>query len=133
VKEMLETFAILATILGTIVAAVLGWIESGEPFAARKFVASLLHALIAGGITYLGQGVVIVALQASAPVTYLMLFLAGAGVDVLLNRTEGAISSRTASQSATPSTVSTPPPASQATPLAVRLHLKRLIWLHFRC
>ena len=72
----------LAALLGGLVAALLGWMESGEPFKPRKFGGSAVRALIAAVIFAVGY-------QLTNSVTALDLFyafLGGAGVDVLGNR-----------------------------------------------
>jgi hypothetical protein len=73
----------LAALLGGLVAALLGWLESGEPFSPRKFGGSVIRALIAGIIFAAGYQL------SHGWVTVLDLFyafLGGAGVDVLGNR-----------------------------------------------
>jgi hypothetical protein len=75
----------LVALLGGLVAAFLGWLESGEPFDPRKFGGSGIRALVAGIIFAVGY-------QLSGSVTLLDLFyafLGGAGVDVLGNRISG--------------------------------------------
>jgi drug/metabolite transporter (DMT)-like permease len=75
----------LVALLGGLVAAFLGWLESGEPFDPRKFGGSGIRALVAGIIFAVGY-------QFSDSVTLLDLFyafLGGAGVDVLGNRISG--------------------------------------------
>ncbi len=73
----------IATLLGMLLNAVLGWVDSGDPFAPRKFVSSVLR----GVVTALG---VVVAFPATFPSTasigflqYVLAFLSGAGVDSL--------------------------------------------------
>ena len=77
----------LAALLGGLVAALLGWMESGEPFNPRKFGGSAVRALIAAVIFAVGY-------QLANSVTALDLFyafLGGAGVDVLGNRISGKL------------------------------------------
>ena len=72
----------LAGLSGGLVAALVGWLESGEPFNPRKFGGSVIRALIAGIIFAVGY-------QLSGTLGILDLFyafLGGAGVDVLGNR-----------------------------------------------
>ncbi len=78
----------LAALLGGIVTALLGWLESGEPFNPRKFGGSLIRSLIAAAIFAAGYqlssaGVGIIDL--------LYAFLGGAGVDVIGNRISGKL------------------------------------------
>jgi hypothetical protein len=77
----------LAGLSGGMVAAMLGWMESGEPFNSRKFGGSIIRAFIAGIIFAVGY-------QLSGSVGILDLFyafLGGAGVDVLGNRVAGKL------------------------------------------
>ena len=75
----------MAALFGGLVAALLGWLESNEPFNPRKFGGSAIRALIAGIIFAVGY-------QLSGTAGLLDLFyafLGGAGVDVLGNRVAG--------------------------------------------
>jgi hypothetical protein len=75
----------LVALLGGLVAALLGWLECGEPFDLRKFGGSIIRALIAGVVFAAGY-------HLSGPVGILDLFyafLGGAGVDVIGNRIAG--------------------------------------------
>ena len=77
----------LAALLGGIVAALLGWLESGEPFNLRKFGGSLIRSLIAAAIFAAGY-------QLSGSIGIIDLFyafLGGAGVDVIGNRISGSL------------------------------------------
>jgi len=72
-------------LLGGLVAALLGWLESGETFNPRKFGGSAIRALIAGVVFAAGY-------HLASPAGMLDLFyafLGGAGVDVLGNRIAG--------------------------------------------
>jgi hypothetical protein len=72
----------LVALLGGMVAALVGWLDSKEPFDERKFGGSAVRSLIAGIIFAVGY-------QLSDGVNTLDLFyafLGGAGVDVLGNR-----------------------------------------------
>ena len=72
----------LSALAGGLAAALLGWLDSGEPFDPRKFGGSAIRALIGGAIFAVGYDL-------AAPVAILDLFyafLGGAGVDVLGNR-----------------------------------------------
>ena len=78
----------LAALVGGIVAALLGWLDSGIPFEGRKFASSVLRAFVAAiafAASYAFLGPQVTALDCAAA------FLAGAGVDVLGNRLAGAI------------------------------------------
>lgn len=75
----------LAALLGGLVAALLGWLDSSELFNPRKFGGSAVRALIAAIIFAAGY-------QLANSVSVLDLFyafLGGAGVDVLGNRIAG--------------------------------------------
>ncbi len=72
----------LSALLGGLVAALLGWLDSNEAFNPRKFGGSGIRALIAGIVFAVGY-------HLSGQVGTLDLFyvfLGGAGVDVLGNR-----------------------------------------------
>ena len=76
---------------GGIVSSLLGWLDSGETFVPRKFMASVVRALIAGILFTIGytfaNGISILDLFTA--------FLGGAGIDVLGNRISGSIKART--------------------------------------
>ena len=80
----------IAALAGGIIAAVLGWLDSGENFESRKFGSSMLRALFAAvafavGYAYSNSiGVMDIAVA----------FCGGAGVDALGHRISGAISSK---------------------------------------
>ena len=75
-------YSALPALLGGLVSALLGWLESGETFNVRKFGGSAVRALIAAVVFAAGyqfaDGIGILDL--------LYAFLGGAGVDVLGNR-----------------------------------------------
>ena len=80
-------YAAGAAFLGGVVAALLGWLDSKEPFNGRKFGASLLRALVAGvslALVYTAKG-------DPGPTDLALAFLAGAGIDVLGNRAAGTM------------------------------------------
>ncbi|APV43649.1 hypothetical protein Dform_00289 [Dehalogenimonas formicexedens] len=75
----------LAALFGGIVAAALGWLESGEAFDLRKFGGSIVRSALAGVVISLGSSL-------AGPVDIAVLFyafLGGAGVDVIGNRLAG--------------------------------------------
>ncbi len=79
----------VATLLGALIASVLGWLDSGTPFEASKFIPSLIRGLIAAAVvfvsTYAGfVGEVTV-------YTIITAFLTGGGFDVLINRISGIV------------------------------------------
>lgn len=81
----------MAALLGGILVGLAGLWESHEPFDLRKFGASAIRALVAGGVfaaLYVLEG----------PLTGLDLlwaFLAGAGADTAINRFAGALGNGT--------------------------------------
>ena len=80
-----KLYIALAALLGSLVAALLGWLESKEPFNIRKFSGSAIRALIAGAVFAAGY-------ELSGTFGILDLFyafLGGAGVDVIGNRIAG--------------------------------------------
>jgi hypothetical protein len=77
----------LVAVVGGMVAALVGWLDSKEPFDARKFGGSAVRSLIAGIVFAVGY-------HLSGAVNTLDLFyafLGGAGVDVLGNRIAGKL------------------------------------------
>jgi hypothetical protein len=81
---MMDRFYVaLLALAGGLCAALLGWLESGEPFDPRKFGGSVIRALIAAAVFAAGYQL------SHGWLTVLDLFyafLGGAGVDVLGNR-----------------------------------------------
>lgn len=78
-------------IAGALFSAVLGWLDSGEVFAARKFSSSMLRAFIAGVVSALGFQ----SLTTIGTWEFVFAFLGGAGIDVIGNRVSGAITAKT--------------------------------------
>ncbi len=84
---MEKLYVALAALIGGLAAAVLGWIESKEPFEGRKFGGSAVRALVAAAVFAAGYE-----LYGRAGVLDLLYaFLGGAGVDVLGNRLAGKL------------------------------------------
>lgn len=80
----------LAAFIGGVLSAILGWLDSQEPFNPRKFAKSLGFALVAG----LGFAV---AYNFSDGVTIrdlITAFLGGAGWDAVTNRFIGSVTRR---------------------------------------
>lgn len=95
-------FICLAAILGALFTAVLGWINSGEPFVIRKFMGSVLAAILAA----VAAGI---AFQYIAPPTvrdFIMAFLAGAALDAGGKRVVTLIQNAITNSTTTPA----PPP-----------------------
>jgi hypothetical protein len=76
-----------AAFAGGIVAALLGWLESKEPFDARKFSASVARALVAAVAFAVGYHYA----NSITPVDIGIAFCGGAGFDVLGHRVSAAI------------------------------------------
>lgn len=77
----------VAAFIGAVASALLGWFDSAEPFAARKFSASIVRALVAA----VGLAVAYNYTNSISPIDLGIAFVAGSGVDVLGNRISGAI------------------------------------------
>lgn len=78
---------IALAIFGGVVSAVLGWLDSGEAFDARKFGASLLRAILGSAVAAMTfQGIETVDIF-----VYLTAFLTGAGLDVIGKRAQAVL------------------------------------------
>ena len=80
-------FIAISAFLGGLLAAGLGWLDSGKAFDPRKFGSSAIRAFIAGiifAVAYVFQNGITV-------IDILIAFTGGAGVDVIGNRVAGAI------------------------------------------
>lgn len=85
-----ELFLLLiATILGAVVNALLGWSESGDAFNTRKFIPSMFRGAIAAVLVFVLSSYA--NLESITLMIYVLAFLAGAGVDVTGNRIAGTI------------------------------------------
>ena len=84
---MERLYIALVALSGGLAAALLGWLESNEPFSPRKFGGSVIRSLVAGIVFAIGY-------HLSGPVGIIDLFyafLGGAGVDVIANRVAGKL------------------------------------------
>ena len=77
----------VAALVGGIVSALLGWCDSGEPFAPKKFASSIIRALVAGVVFAVGYSYT----NGLSPIDIGIAFVGGAGVDALGNRIAGSI------------------------------------------
>jgi len=110
--ETAQIILVTLTVFGAILAAVLGWAESGDPFNLRKFAASLGRAILAGllssllfqGATEITVGLIVLAL------------LTGAGVDVVGHRGIGALNELTKVNPQTPNPEKPPDPGKETEP-----------------
>jgi hypothetical protein len=93
VDDFTLALIVVDAIIGSLVSAYLGWADSGEPFDAKKFSASILHAIIAAVIFVLGYSFA----TTVAPWDFLVIFLGSAGVDVVINRAVGAVAQKASS------------------------------------
>lgn len=81
------TLATVAT-LGGVVSALLGWLEGTDSFAIRKFMPSVLRAVLAGTAFAIGYEATNLAVSSH---DLLIAFAGGAGIDVLGNRVAGVM------------------------------------------
>jgi hypothetical protein len=77
----------LAALLGGIVTALLGWLESSDSFSIRKFGGSLIRSVIAAAVFAAGYQLT----GSFGIIDLLYAFLGGAGVDVIGNRISGSL------------------------------------------
>lgn len=77
----------LMALLGGIVAALLGWLEANEPFVAKKFISSVVRALLAAVVFAVSYNF----MNELSTLDLLVAFLGGAGVDVLGKRIQATI------------------------------------------
>ena len=75
-----------AAFLGVMAVSLLGWLKSGEAFVVRKFVASLVTAVIAA----VGFAVAYQYSNALTPIDLGVAFLGGAGADSVRKGVAGA-------------------------------------------
>ena len=80
-----------AAFAGAVASALLGWLDSHEPWAARKFGASVVRGAVAAA----GLGLAFVAVDSAVTAKDLLLaFLSGAGFDAVGNRLAGAMAKK---------------------------------------
>lgn len=79
----------LAAFVGALASALLGWLESNEPFDGRKFGASAIRGLLAAAIFAVGYEF---KHELATTLDLFYAFLGGAGVDALGNRIAGKLS-----------------------------------------
>jgi hypothetical protein len=76
-------YVVLSALAGGLFSALVGWLESNEPFDPRKFGGSVIRSLIAAVIFAVGYQFAHTTVTA---LDFFYAFLGGAGVDVLGNR-----------------------------------------------
>ena len=77
----------IAALIGGLISAGLGWLESKEPFDPRKFGGSAIRSLIAALIFVAGYSFS----DSIGVLDLFYAFLGGAGVDVIGNRIAGKV------------------------------------------
>ena len=78
---------IALAVLGGVASAILGWMDSGDPFDSRKFGATILRAIIGAAIAAMTfQGI-----ESVDIFIYLSAFITGAGTDVIGKRLQEVI------------------------------------------
>lgn len=85
--EVSVVWIALAAFLGGIMSATFGWLDSHEPFSAKKFGRSVGAALIAAVVFAVGYNLV----GSIGARDLFIALLGGAGVDVLSNRVLGTL------------------------------------------
>ena len=78
----------LAAFGGGMTSTILGWLQSGLPFVPRKFFASALRSLLAGGSFAMAYSTV---MGTPTIADMIVAFGAGAGVEVLGHRLAGSV------------------------------------------
>jgi len=84
----------LAALGGALLAAVLGWLESGEAFVARKFFSSVIRAVFAAAFFAISSAFIVPTTPAEWVLGILGAIVGGAGIDAGGNRIAGAIAAR---------------------------------------
>jgi hypothetical protein len=79
----------LATVVGALTTSVLGWLDTGNPFDARKFAPGVIRGIVAAIVVFIAsyEGF----LGEVTMFTYLAAFIAGMAVDVAGNRIAGIL------------------------------------------
>ncbi len=77
----------VSAFVGGLFAATLGWLDSGDVFIGRKFISSVIRALVASGVFAIGYQLI----GTVSIMDIIIAFVAGAGVDCLGNRIAGSI------------------------------------------
>ena len=80
-------YVALSAFGGGILTALLGWLDSQEPFNARKFGRSMVAAILSG----IGYALAYSAVDVVGMRDILTAILGGAGVDVISNRVLGTV------------------------------------------
>ena len=83
-------YVALSAFGGGVGAGLLGWLEKGTGFSGRKFLPTIIRAIIAGGVIAISYPFVE---QMGLWAGLIGAFLAGAGIDVLGHRIAGTMKS----------------------------------------
>lgn len=75
----------LAAFAGGMISGYLGFLDSGEPWDTRKYVATILRSVLSGILFAVGYEIG----EEVGVIDYFYAILGGAGVDVLANRISG--------------------------------------------
>lgn len=86
--EILIVFVL--AIVGAIFSALLGWLESGEDFIPRKFIPSVMRAVVAGIVFALGLS----EMEVLTVWVYFEVFVGGAGIEVIGHRVAKTLKSK---------------------------------------
>lgn len=78
----------LAAFFGAVLSATVGFLDAKEPFDTRKYVASIIRAIIGAVVFAVGYGV---ADMTVSVLTLFYAFLGGAGLDAFGNRIQGTL------------------------------------------
>ena len=89
-NELEVVIVLTVTMLGAIFSGWLGWLESGDPFDKRKFLATVLRGVLLALVEFVGVSSLLIEIQLTV-VTLVSAFLIGAGFDVVLKRGQGAL------------------------------------------
>jgi hypothetical protein len=85
----------IAALTGAVTSAVLGWLDSGENFIARKFASSMIRAIFSGILFVIAFTPLPNPDLWSFIIELGTAFLGGAGIDVLGHRIAGAVTATT--------------------------------------
>lgn len=102
-NEVEVVIVAFATIFGAITSGWLGWLESGEPFDTRKFIATMLRGILMSLVEFVGISSLLPDMQLTV-ITLITAFLIGAGFDVLLKRGQGVIEAKPSPSTNIPTT-----------------------------
>ena len=86
--ELLLLF--LAAVLGAVTTSGLGWLDSTDPFNARKFLPGVIRGIVAAIIVFIPASTGYLGATLDLPVI-LGAFIAGMGLDVVGNRLAGIL------------------------------------------